>query len=125
MIEGWIFFTIGVVAYLINKVVKIKKENAELKVLFLQQHYSSQEDKDTAREDFLKFIAESREMAFEYIEEVQNALEIFKDKVEKDLKYFDKYGDPMAMQPNYQALQNISAAYKELKQIFPEEIKDA
>jgi hypothetical protein len=76
---------------------------------------------DVHKESFIKFLSDSRDWAFEYIETVQKGLTTFVEKVDKDIERFDKYGDSVAMQPNYDSLKNISEAYKELKTLLPED----
>jgi hypothetical protein len=76
---------------------------------------------DPVKEDFLKFVSDSREWAFEYIEEVQLALSNFKEKVEPQIEYFDQYGEILSNQrADYLLLKIISDAYKELIIILPE-----
>ena len=74
------------------------------------------------KENFIKFLSDSRDWAFEYIEEVQNGLTNFISDVDSDIKHFDKYGDVLSVErPDYEALTRISAAYKELKELMPKE----
>lgn len=120
MIEGLIFFSIGIVAFLLNKIVKLSNENREIKTLLIQKTYSTNQDIDTANADFLKFVSDSREMAFEYIEEVQAGIKSFIDAVDKDIEYFDKYGDVIST-PLSKPMESISLAYKDLKKLLPED----
>ena len=76
---------------------------------------------DVHKESFIKFLSDSRDWAFEYIETVQKGLTTFVEKVDKDIEYFEQYGDSVAMKPNYDSLKNISDAYKELKTLLPED----
>ena len=76
---------------------------------------------DVHKESFIKFLSDSRDWAFEYIETVQKGLTTFVEKVDKDIEYFEQYGDSVAMKPNYDSLENISDAYKELKTLLPED----
>jgi hypothetical protein len=72
-------------------------------------------------EGFLKFISESRDWAFEYIEEVQEALSKFKDKVEPRLKYANTYGTATGQTVHLNVIEEITLAYLELKKIMPED----
>lgn len=72
---------------------------------------------------FLKFISESRDWAFKYIEDVQAALAIFKDKVEPQLDYANKYGKLSVETAQTTILDEINSAYLELKKIMPEDDK--
>jgi uncharacterized protein YwgA len=70
---------------------------------------------------FLKFISDSRDWAYQYIEDVQSSLNKFVSDVEPEILYFDTYGDLMGAEPNYNSMKKISIAYKELKNLLPEE----
>ncbi len=72
-------------------------------------------------EGFLRFVSESRDWAFEYIEEVQSGLTSFVSEVEPLIDYFDKYGEAGPIGPNTDALRKISAEFKNLKQLLPKE----
>jgi hypothetical protein len=72
------------------------------------------------QESFLNFISESRDWAFEYIENVQSALNKFVVEVDPSIEYFEKYGDVVAG-PNNELLKKISISYKELKNILPKD----
>jgi len=71
------------------------------------------------KENFIKFLSDSRSWAFAYIEQVQEGLKKFDDEVGPHIKYFDQYGDVVAMKPNYETLEKISIAYKELQKLMP------
>ena len=71
-------------------------------------------------EGFIRFISESRDWAFQYIEEVQSALQDFTTDIEPEIAYFKEYGDITAMSPNYYSMKKIAAAYDNLKTILPE-----
>jgi hypothetical protein len=79
-------------------------------------------DQQIHQENFLKFISDSRDWAFEYIEKVQDGLSEFIDSVDSDIKYFDKYGEVLSVnRPDYDAMKRISIAYKNLSSLLPEE----
>lgn len=78
-------------------------------------------DTDVHKESFIKFLSDSRDWAFGYIDEVQDKLKTFIDAVEPDIEHFDEYGVVASSSPHYEPLQRISAAYKELKTLLPEE----
>jgi hypothetical protein len=63
----------------------------------------SKEDQDIHKENFIKFLSDSRDWAFEYIEE---------------------YGLVGDAYPHYHSMKKISAAYKDLKKLLPEEVDD-
>jgi hypothetical protein len=78
-------------------------------------------DKDKANEDFLKFISDSRDWAYTYIDEVQASLNKFITDIEPEINYFKEYGDISSMSPNYYSMKKIAAAYEELKNLLPED----
>lgn len=71
-------------------------------------------------EGFIRFISESRDWAFQYIEEVQSALQDFTEEIGPEIAYFKEYGDIASMSPNYYSMKKIAAAYDKLKTILPE-----
>ena len=71
-------------------------------------------------EGFLKFISESRDWAFKYIEDVQAALEKFKNKVGPELEYINKYGQLIGIS-QLPGLKKLSEAYEELLKVMPDD----
>ena len=88
------------------------------------QSPASKEDQDIHKENFIKFLSDSRDWAFEYIEDVQTQLETFVRDVEPEIMYFDEYGLVGDAYPHYHSMKKISAAYKDLKKLLPEEVDD-
>ena len=76
---------------------------------------------DPSSEAFLKFVSDSRDWAYQYIDEVQESLNKFITHIEPEILYFDTYGDLMSAEPNYNSMKKISGAYKELKKMLPED----
>jgi hypothetical protein len=90
----------------LNKSTKIKEES----------------DDSIHKENFIKFLSDSRLWAFEYIESVQKGLTKFVNDVDADISHFDEYGEALSMsRPDYPSMKNISKAYKELKTLLPED----
>ena len=80
-------------------------------------------EKDQANEDFLKFISDSRDWAYQYIEEVQSGIKSFIDEVGPQIEYYDKYGAAVdgMVAPHDFALKKISLEFKKLKNLLPED----
>ena len=78
------------------------------------------------KENFIKFLSDSRDWAFTYIEDVQEGLEKFIQEVEPHIEYYDQYGPAVEgmMPPHDNALKTISKEFKELKKLLPEEVDD-
>lgn len=127
------FFIVSTISLAISYVLLLKQltktSEALAKLIIISDFLTNatnpsqdQEDLDTSKESFIKFLSESRDWAFEYIEEVQTNLQEFVDKVSPDIDYFDQYG-VIGSGPENDALKRISKAFKELKRLLPEEEK--
>lgn len=91
--------------------------------LVLEAESVSAKDIDLDRENFIKFLSDSREWAFEYIEQVQDGLNKFIQEVEPQLEYYNQYGivvDGM-IPPHDFALKKISKELEELKKLVPQD----
>lgn len=95
-----------------------------MRELVESNNLNPKEQEDIHKENFIKFLSDSRDWAFEYIEDVQLGLDKFIKDIEPEINYFDEYGDIVSMQPNYYSMKKISEAYKDLKKLLPEEQDD-
>jgi hypothetical protein len=77
--------------------------------------------KETDSDAFLKFVSDSRDWAYQYIEDVQESLNKFITDIEPEIAYFDEYGVASSAYPHYHSMKKISGAYKELKKVLPED----
>lgn len=127
----YIVFSVIVSALIIDnvRVRTIKKRTASLyaqavldrmsALKVLEDTLEDKQDRDIEKTDgFLKFVSESREWAFQYIEEVQAGLESFKKKVDLDIKYILKYGQ-LIDHPLQDSINRIAEAYEELQDLLP------
>lgn len=87
------------------------------------EHKENKTDKEKANEDFLKFVSDSRDWAYQYIEEVQSGLKSFIDEVEPQIDYYNHYGAAVdgMMAPHDFAMKKISSEFKKLKNLLPED----
>jgi hypothetical protein len=76
---------------------------------------------DQSSEAFLKFVSDSRDWAYQYIDEVQKGINKFVTDIEPEIVYFDEYGVVGSAYPHYHSMKKISEAYKELKKVMPED----
>lgn len=83
----------------------------------------SQSNNIEQTEGFLKFVSQSRDWAFDYIEEVQAGLMEFSNKVDIDIKYILKYGT-LIEHPLQESINRIAEAYTELEKLMPQDKKD-
>lgn len=113
------------------KLAKAKSDNRELKLqiinlvqekLALEGVLDKRESQNVEKtEGFLNFITQSRDWAFQYIEDVQGGLNKFIKDIEPEIEYFKEYGDIAAMSPNYYSMKKIVESYEELKKLLPED----
>ncbi len=99
--------------------------NAMKEMLDLKTETYKTED-EIHKENFIKFLSDSREWAFGYIEEVQKGLKKFIEEVEPQLKYYDKYGVVVEgfNSPHDFTLKKISKEFENLKKLLPEDSSD-
>jgi len=110
------------IAYYISQKQLSMIKQAAMK-LVLETESVSAKDIDLDRENFIKFLSDSREWAFEYIEQVQDGLNKFIQEVEPQLEYYNQYGivvDGM-IPPHDFALKKISKELEELKKLVPQD----
>jgi hypothetical protein len=137
MIDFVIFLSlIIIIVTLILNVVRLRLKNKRLASELLQitldqnilmtklaEELKKKEEVSVEKTDgFLKFISESRELAFEYIEAIQEALVKFKDKVGPEIEYMLTYGTVIGDSLQSKSFLKIEKAYKELiKETLPAE----
>ncbi len=100
---------------------KLIIDNIALKKFIDEELNNTKLDQEVHKENFVKFLSDSRDWAFSYIEEVQSELKKFIQEIEPEINYFNEYGDIASMQPNYYSLKKISEAYYELAKLLPKE----
>jgi len=132
-ILGFVSFVFFIVIFVIVsfKLIKIRSQSIQLKLQIidliqkndlLKKALDSRESQQVEKtEGFLNFITQSRDWAFEYIENVQHGLTKFIKDIEPEIEYFKEYGDITSMQPNYYSMKKITESYEELKKLLPED----
>jgi hypothetical protein len=103
------------------EVLRLSIDNAVLSEKLFENLNTPTVKPDETSEAFLKFISDSRDWAYTYIEDVQASLNKFITDIDAEILYFDTYGDLMGAEPNYNSMKKISKAYKELKKLLPED----
>jgi hypothetical protein len=78
-------------------------------------------DESVHKENFIKFLSDSRDWAYQYIEDVQAGLNSFINETAPEINYFKEYGDLSSMAPNYYSMKKITEEYEKLKALLPEE----
>ena len=132
-----IFLSLVIVILLINNLI-IRSKNKKLYIEITQialdkaiisQRLKEELDKKESEsieqsEGFLKFISQSRDWAFDYIEQVQAALLEFKNKVEPQILYAKTYGTAVGNSSHAVIVDKISDAYDDLIKVMPEDSAD-
>jgi len=103
----------------------VAKSESEIRRNILLHEYSSilqelENKKLEKSDDFVKFLSDSRESAFEYIENVQDSLSKFDKQITKIIKWNETYGASTGDNPHSEKIKEISMAYKQLKDLLPE-----
>jgi uncharacterized protein YaaR (DUF327 family) len=140
MIDFIVFLSlVAVIVILVLSVIKLRLKNRKLAAEFLQvtldqnilmtklaEEMKKKEDVSIEKTDgFLKFISESRDLAFQYIEAIQEALVKFKSKVGPEIEYMLTYGTATGDNLQSTSFLKIEKAYKELiKETLPTEKQD-
>ena len=78
-------------------------------------------EREIMKENFLKFVSDSREWAFDYIETVQKQIKNFTDLADKEFAYFDSWGMLSEGELFYETMATMSKEYKKLKELLPDE----
>jgi hypothetical protein len=133
-VDNIIFIVLGTfvfsfaIAYasVLNKLSKITQEFAKLYI----SHQSLQEfveknniefknDSDIHKENFIKFLSDSRDWAFKYIEDVQKGLDKFIETLDPDISNFDEHSIMFQGTQHYEFMTKFLKEYKELKKLMP------
>lgn len=121
------------IAYL-HAAINLKKTTAMLTELVLI-HVSMQKEQgftpggipnpeEIHKENFIKFLSDSRDWAYSYIEDVQSGLSEFINAIEPSINHFNKYGVVVDASPHYKAMKLISENFEKLKKLIPEDYDD-
>lgn len=68
---------------------------------------------------FLRFVSESREQAYKYIEEVQEAIKVFDEEIGPIVKHYKKTGKSLERKPS-ENLKKIAMAYDIIMTLAPD-----
>ena len=107
---------------ILNAVTKLTMDNFILKGELDKARDEAQNNGIEQSDGFLKFISESRDWAFKYIEEVQTGLKKFSDVAGPTIKYLNTYGSTVET-PHDASIKKISEAYVELEKLLPQDEK--
>jgi hypothetical protein len=111
---------------------KLKKSNLLLAELFIKNRALEElnnqannginmSDDTLHKENFIKFLSDSRDWAFEYIEDVQKSLTQFVKEVDPNINYFIEFSSLQEGNFLDDNIKKISVAYLDLKKFLPNE----
>lgn len=135
MLDLLTFIIVVVVLFgLVIENIRLKNKNTQL-VFMLSQSlldlegvkrsvFVENKQEEVQKDHLISFLSETREVAFDEIEKLQNAVKEFIDIADKNFAYFDKYGILSEGDLFYETMLTVSAEYKKLKQFLPEEDND-
>ena len=111
--------------------IKINKINKSFTKLLIShkslQHFVDnnniefKNEDDIHKENFIKFLSDSRDWSFSYIEEVQTKINKMIVELKPDVEYFEKFESLYDGHPSYEILTNFVKSYKELQDLLPKE----
>lgn len=105
-----------ILAFVVDQEIRYLDIQKELQIV-----RDEQLSKDIEKTDgFLKFVSDSREWAFSYIEDVQYKIAKFDKDIESILDYYSLY-DSNAQGVHVDLAKQVSEAYAELKSVLPKE----
>jgi hypothetical protein len=132
MFEASVFgLFIVVFIYLIIDNVKIRLQNKTITLTLLKERIDKNIIIDKITKDlentkpieqtdaFLKFISESRDLAFSYIEDAQTGINKFVKGVQPEIEYFNNFKTISEGQPLHESMLIIAKEYEDLKKLLP------
>ena len=125
------FFSSVMYMFIYNKINKLTRDlgKAYIDNAVMQEYIDIVQSKESNyvsdelvdKENFIKFLSDSRDWAYKYIEDVQKGLSNFVNEIEPEIAYFDEYGLVGDAYPHYHSMKKISQEYKQLKKLLPTE----
>lgn len=119
--------------YTAQQLKKTTQHLAETVLLYLSSEEGRAESSDAKvdadsvhKESFIKFLSDSRDWAFDYIEQTQKTISKFIEEVEPHIEYYKEYGTVVEgiISPHDNALKKISLELSQLKSLLPEDPND-
>jgi len=122
---------IGVVSIILGAIIqniRLKNNNVQLMYMLTQTYIDNNQIKnklttenDIDKDHLIKFLSESRDVSYKYIEEVQNKIKYFIDDLESEINFFKQYGSLSQEYPHYNTLIKLSKHYEIFKNELPKD----
>jgi hypothetical protein len=108
----------------LNKILQMQLDATTTNAFLLDKLKDKDKEesvKTDVQEGFINFLNQSRESAFEYIENVQSTLGNVVTDLSPIVEFHDKYGAIFDTDTRNQ-MQVVSNSFRELKKLIPEEV---
>lgn len=112
-------------------IIKLRNKNLELiselsqaiiDINILKIKFSS--DQNVEKDHLISFLSDTREIAYNYIDSIQEKIKVFIDDLEPDIIFFQEFGSLTQEYPNHKSMKKIVDHYEILKQFLPQETKN-
>lgn len=99
---------------------RLAQSSIDNDMLSLELDRAYEDKKLVESQEFMLFLNKTRDDAFNYIDNVQQELELFDKKISPILKYHETYGTVLGETVDWQNMEVVNKAYKKLKKIMPD-----
>lgn len=124
-LAGTFAFAYLIILFKINKInksyTKLLISYKSLQVFVDNNNVEFKNEDDIHKENFIKFLSDSRDWSFSYIEDVQIKINKMIIDLKPDVEYFEKYESLYTGHPSYEILNKFVKSYKELQDLLPKE----
>jgi hypothetical protein len=114
----------SVTLYRITKInqafAKLFLSHESLQDFIAKNNVEFKNDSDIHKENFIKFLSDSRDWAYQYIEDVQKSIDNIVEKTADTVRYHKDFGS-LAIEPYATQITILVDAVEELKTLLPKE----
>lgn len=108
----------------ITDFLKVSLDNMIIKEELAKALESKDINLNNESEAFTKFLSQSRDWAFRYIEDTQKMVQDMVDDLDDSVAYFKSYGILLTEYPGHDTLEKFIKHYEELIKLLPEDEND-
>ena len=124
-LAGCFAFAYLVTLFKINKInksfTKLLISHTSLQEFIDNNNVEFKNESDIHKENFIKFLSDSRDWSFSYIEDVQNNINKIIEDLKKDVEFFEKYEAMFDGHPSQEILAKFVNVYRDLEKLLPED----
>jgi hypothetical protein len=132
---AWLLFATSSVSFCAAYIITLKRlsksqkafteliaASIKLQEIINELDTESRSDSDIHKDNFIKFISDSRDWAFNYIDDVQKSINSIVEKTESTIDYHKSFGS-LAIEPYATHITILADAVEELKTLLPNKDK--